>query len=644
MGRKNFWPGTEKGYVAICCIPLLLCLSLLSAPAAEEKSMSYRQEMVEKAIHAKLYDTHYWHILLHYKEGLFGSKSLIDDDHFFLSPEGKSDPKAELEATIDAFFSGVGTGNNHPRCRFPARFEWLQERLSIDNAKLPETSCEDLSQHLSQMNPKSAVLVFASAHINSPASMFGHTLIRVDSSYDSPLLSYAVNYAARIDPRDNGMVYAFKGIFGFYPGYYSILAYYDKVKEYNNMDQRDLWEYKLNLTGKEVRRMVLHIWELKDIYSDYFFFDENCSYNLLFVLQAARPAATLTERKGFWVTPADTLFWVLGEGLSEEVLFRPSQARKIRHIASFTRSENIDLAQLLISGDIPPDKVLTEDLPEEEKINILDIASEYTQLRYMKKDLSKEEFQKKFLEILAARSKLRGPKSHLPPLPVPAKPEEGHATSRRGLGAGLRGDDYFLEASYRPVYHDLLDPDEGYKEGSQIDFSALSFRYYPEENRLNLQRWDAISIISLAERDRFFRPVSWKVLLGLTRKDFPTGQDRMVLSLNPGGGFAWKTGLLGLSYILFETDLDLSGRYPDSYALGFGFSAGVLKKISNFWKFQLQGRYLNFPLRDDHKEFSADFRQSFRLNRNNSLFFDVERRLSSWGHQTDFTLTWHTYF
>ena len=74
-------------------------------------------------------------------------------------------------------------------------------------------------------------MVFASAHMSAPASMFGHTFLRVDSAYESPLLSYAVNYAATINRSDGGIAYAFKGIFGFYPGYYSILPYYEKVRE-----------------------------------------------------------------------------------------------------------------------------------------------------------------------------------------------------------------------------------------------------------------------------------------------------------------------------------------------------------------------------------------------------------------------------
>ena len=63
----------------------------------------------------------------------------------------------------------------------------------------------------------------------------------------------------------NGFAYAVKGIFGLYKGYYSILPYYVKVREYNDLERRDVWEYTLNLTPPEVVRMFRHIWELRDI-------------------------------------------------------------------------------------------------------------------------------------------------------------------------------------------------------------------------------------------------------------------------------------------------------------------------------------------------------------------------------------------
>ncbi|MFX4232194.1 DUF4105 domain-containing protein, partial [Aliarcobacter butzleri] len=60
--------------------------------------------------------------------------------------------------------------------------------------------------------------------------------------------------------------------------------YYEKIKEYNNLVQRDVWEYDLNLSQEEINKLVLHTWVLKDSYANYYFFKENCSYNVLWLL------------------------------------------------------------------------------------------------------------------------------------------------------------------------------------------------------------------------------------------------------------------------------------------------------------------------------------------------------------------------
>ena len=284
-----------------------------------------------------LHRDRYWDVLLHYKRAGSGKKSLVDDPRFFLAPDGKTNPAAELEATIRGFFREDEAGDDHPRCRFAARYAWLKERLDIDESRLPPAACKKLDEALALINPKSAVLIFPAAHGNGPASMFGHTLLRIDSSFKSDLLSYAVNYAAFADDT-NGLLYAFKGTFGYYKGFYSILPYYEKVKEYSDMDHRDIWEYTLNLSEEETRRMVLHTWELQGIYSDYYYFDENCSYNLLFLIEAGRPSVDMTgslrDRTRFWVIPSDTIRAVMDSGLVVGAKYRPSQATRIRTIAS----------------------------------------------------------------------------------------------------------------------------------------------------------------------------------------------------------------------------------------------------------------------------------------------------------------------
>jgi hypothetical protein len=73
------------------------------------------------------------------------------------------------------------------------------------------------------------------------------------------------------------------------------MPYYLKVREYSDLENRDIWEYELNLTPEEIDRLLMHAWELGPIHFDYYFFDENCAYHLLGLLEAARPDLTLTE-------------------------------------------------------------------------------------------------------------------------------------------------------------------------------------------------------------------------------------------------------------------------------------------------------------------------------------------------------------
>ncbi|NIQ11966.1 MAG: DUF4105 domain-containing protein, partial [candidate division Zixibacteria bacterium] len=57
------------------------------------------------------------------------------------------------------------------------------------------------------------------------------TLISINGENESKLLSHALNYSAFTEEK-NGVAFAFKGIFGLYNGYYSVLPYYAKLKQY----------------------------------------------------------------------------------------------------------------------------------------------------------------------------------------------------------------------------------------------------------------------------------------------------------------------------------------------------------------------------------------------------------------------------
>ncbi|HOS41209.1 MAG TPA: DUF4105 domain-containing protein, partial [Spirochaetota bacterium] len=192
---------------------LSLCVPVSAARA--DDAVAYQNYLVDLAIKKRLHDERYWHLLLHYKRGVFGLRSLVDDPKFFLAPNGKRDPRAELEATIRAFFQTPIIEDEHPVCKFVARFTWLTEQLAIDEDRLPVKRCKKVDTMLANMKPKSTTLIFPTSHINSPASMYGHTLLIVETATRSKLLAYAINYSAVTGDENFGPLYALKGLFGF---------------------------------------------------------------------------------------------------------------------------------------------------------------------------------------------------------------------------------------------------------------------------------------------------------------------------------------------------------------------------------------------------------------------------------------------
>ena len=218
-----------------------------------------------------------WLDLGHYRPDLLGPgyTSLIDSPGFFNAERGKTDPEAELEATLAAFFApparqqdaeAVQEQPQHPQCAFVARYHWLKAALDFDPARLPEQPCPQLAAWMAEIAPERVTLVFPAAYLNNQSSMFGHTLLRLDRAGQDErtrLLAYTVNYGA-VTGEDVGIMFAVHGLTGGYRGTYSILPYHTIVRQYTDYENRDIWEYQLGLSRAETLRLAEHLWELRD--------------------------------------------------------------------------------------------------------------------------------------------------------------------------------------------------------------------------------------------------------------------------------------------------------------------------------------------------------------------------------------------
>ncbi len=166
---------------------LLILFVLLDGSlwAQPSETNPYAEQLVQQALEKQLDQKRRWHLLLHYKGSwLGGYESEADGMSFFNAPDGKTDPKAELIATLRNLFkdpNSLKPEEEHPQCNFPARYKWLKRELSIDPDQLPKTECTRMGKWLAQLEPQSITLIFSSFYMNNPASMFGHTFLRIDS-------------------------------------------------------------------------------------------------------------------------------------------------------------------------------------------------------------------------------------------------------------------------------------------------------------------------------------------------------------------------------------------------------------------------------------------------------------------------------
>jgi hypothetical protein len=632
---------------------VVVALAWLSVTPLVASGNPYLDELVQRARVAGLAGHDDWHRLLHYKPNLLrpGVHGQVDDPAFYNAPNGKSDPPEEIEATLAAFFADDAESDAHQpaQCRFRARYRWLNERLGFDPARLPPAPCRRYQAWRQALDVQAVTLIFASAYLNSPASMFGHTLLRLDSRDQDErtrLLAQTVNYAA-VNTDKPGFVYAVKGLTGGYRGKFTIAPYYIKVRDYNDLEDRDLWEYRLNLSPEEIERLLAHLWELGPVYFDYYFLDENCSYHLLSLLEVARPGIELTGQFRGWAIPAETVRAVIEQrGMLNEAVYRPATASILRHRLGSQGAVQAALARELAEGAVAI-QALEARLPDpRQQAAVLEVAHEYDNHRRLASAAEPAPDGQRRDEILRARSRLDVPP--LPALPVPtARPDQGHLSGRVTFGIGRERRRDFAQLQWRPLYHDLLDPEAGFNRGAQIGLLDLTVRQYRDDDETRLESLRLVDVVSLTARDAFFSPLSWKANAGWARQRLENGREPLLFRLNVGAGWSWELSPASpdsLVSIMLEATLDVEDEFARGYAFGIGPSAAWLVDITPRWRAHLQARTQRFGLGESRTSHELALAQRYTLESGQALRLDLVRRGEYGRHVNETAFSWLVYY
>jgi len=567
-------------------------------------------------------------------------ESYVDDKDFFLAEDGYTNPESELLATIETLKK-----QKEIQCKFPARTLFLFKHIKNLRKDVEPFICQEYLDWRSTLNTSSVVLAFASAQLNSPSSMYGHTFLRFDPDnveQDSTYLSYALNFGATVAEGDGGFLYAAKGLTGGYPGYFAANPYFEKIKEYSRLENRDLWEYKLNLTKEEINRMLAHIWELQEISFEYYFFDENCSFRLLELLDVARPGMYLANEFPVTAIPLDTVRAVQEADLITSTHYRPSILTELKAQLSMLNSTEKSIA-LSLSKDISilhSTKFMR--LREEQQQLIVDSAYRYLRYQNTFNGRPKETTRRSFLLL---RELNKNPIKLNIPIERPNRPDLGHKTSMLGVSAGENIDSPFVEIKYRGSYHDLLDPMPGYYSGMSLNMVNVSVRAY-QGGDIKLEKAELLDITSLSARNEYFSPLSWKANISLEQQ-WTFDKEVLATQGTTGGGVSYQP--LDNSYLfLFATGRLEFNRKLDTFAtLAPGLHTGFLY----YWPkstLLIEAEHYQF-LFDQTQRSRLSFQQSVQIGDNDSVRFYADfHRIESKAHEKntfeEFKLEYRHYF
>ncbi len=584
-----------------------------------------------------LSDSVKWQRLLHYKKNIFNQiESQADGEDFFLHPEGKFNPQLELKETIKRFSETENPTDNHPICKFPLRYKWLNHQLGMP-WKADLLNCKTYISFFSKLAAKRASVVFSSYYLTNPNSAFGHTLLRLsrfDDKSETEMLDYGINYAANAK-ETNPFLYAYKGLFGGFVGQFASIPYYYKVREYSDFEFRDLWSYDLKLTMPEVLEMVDHIWELGHTHFDYYYFHENCSYHLLSVLEVVKPSLNLTDTYQVYTIPADTIRLLKANNLIDEGKKRESTYSRLLRFSNDLSNDQLEVAkEIAMAPELVAAKIARFD--NETSAKVLDVSLEafdYYNVDLILKDETGSREKKSHILKARAINPVISDLSQSKTISTNSSPALSHAPTRLSFSEGYIHDlGKYSRFEYRAALHDLLDPSPGSLKNAQLELGKFSFDLQDENYGTSKILFNELSILNIKnyqEQNFWSSPISWELDVGGKQIDKWACWDC------PGGYISGSIGnSLQLSNnkllfsLLLNSELQLQSQFNNNFRLGLGPKFFMRYYFSDLWGasyssiYHLNTTELNSP--GENQFWWHEFETRYHLSQKASLFMKLK--------------------
>lgn len=513
-----------------------------------------------------------WLKLLHMRPSGSGyssvAQTLPGKPSFFLDPQGSSNPLAELKTTFSLMFEQGKHKAEETQCRFLARRDFFL-RVSKQPLQGAFETCEFSHDWLEKLNTNKVSLIFASGYLNSAASSFGHTFLKLQNPKNQDgreLLDYGINFAARTQDTE-GALYALYGLTGYFPGTFGMSPYHQMIKEYTNLEGRDLWEYELDLTQEEVERMLWHLLELEGSYFDYYFLDDNCSSEILKLLEVARPGLSLTKADELYVIPLDTI------KRTEKIIVKNTYRASLHTQWGYQLSHlNSEQKKQIRSGNGIAEWD-SQTLTAGQTYYSLRSYDDFEKYKSINYEISKERAKRGKSEITTAIS-------------TPADPLNSHGSAMMRVGAIEREKEWKALWGFRFAFHDELSRPDGLTPFSHLEVGGFEFE------KAQLRRYRLLEMLSTQSVSSFGWPISWGASAGGDLMPFSENRIQNFVGGKAGYSFDLGQNFLRWSWLLqAEARQDLKERVQ--------FVPGAESRIWFLWTSRLRtllkGNYQHYP-------------------------------------------------
>jgi hypothetical protein len=559
------------------------------------QAQSHVDRLVNKAIEQGSAYKAPWLALGHYNKTLLGYSADVKGDFFFRSEKGSKDSHAELAATLNDLFYPVEwmvDQNLHPQCHFPARLAWLVDELQITKEDLPTPSCALFNKWKADLDVTKVSVVFASYFMGHPASLFGHTFLRLHGPSDRrTMLDHGVEFGVALPSNMNPFQLAHMvgaGLLGKFNGSFSVVRYYQYTNKYNKKEARDLWSYGLNLTEPEIALLVNHLWEIGGgVQFGYSFTRNNCGFKMLELLDIVRPTAGLADQYGYFsdalgvVLTLETVRTLQQKNMLTEATFEPSVATVLtRQLDDLSKIERA-LTYRLIKDIKAVDSADYLTLSDAQRVAVLDATIEMLKLRAVSRRGEKEAIRKQANAVLNVRREL-----DLTSKPVVTSvsdyqaPLEGHPPARTDVVFNQTSEGPYAGMRFRLGVHELLDPSAGYPKNSHLQVPTVEAGILLDTNTVILKRLTLFHLLQMPPSGPGYKSTGFRLSADIHRDQVRTEDPSLVFDFRFAKGPRLNLADARLTaYLMPSSIFSLGSTYTHFGAVGLGAEAGLIVGI-----------------------------------------------------------------